>query len=112
HQLRLMLKPLNLKENTDPANFEAVHRALLTGLLSNLGFNSEEREYSGARNRRFAIFPGSSLARKTPKWLMAAELLETSRLYAHTVAKIEPEWALGEAEHRVKRKYFEHHYDS
>lgn len=112
HQLRLMLKPLNLKENTDPANFEAVHRALLTGLLSNLGFNSEEREYSGARNRRFAIFPGSSLARKTPKWLMAAELLETSRLYAHTVAKIEPEWALGAAEHLVKRQYFEPHYDS
>lgn len=112
HQLRLMLKPLNLKENTDPANFEAIHRALLTGLLSNLGFNSEEREYSGARNRRFAIFPGSSLARKTPKWLMAAELLETSRLYAHTVAKIEPEWALGAAEHLVKRQYFEPHYDS
>src|SRR5690554_634115 len=112
HQLRLTFKTLNLKENTEPANLEAVHRALLSGLLGNLGFNTEEREYLGARNRKFFIFPGSTLARKTPKWLMAAELLETSRLYAHTVAKIEPEWALGAAEHLVKRQYFEPHYDS
>lgn len=112
HQLRLALKSLNLKENSEPANFEAVHRALLTGLLGNLGFNSEEREYLGARNRKFSIFPGSSLAKKTPKWLMAAELLETSKLFAHTVAKIEPEWVLRAGEHLVKRQYFEPHYDS
>lgn len=112
HQLRLTLKNLNLKENIEAATFESVHRALLTGLLGNLGFNSEEREYTGARNRRFFIFPGSSLAKKTPKWLMAAELLETSKLYAHTVARIEPEWALQAAEHLVKRQYLEPHYDS
>lgn len=112
HQLRLTLKALNLKENRESASFESVHRALLTGLLGNLGFNSEEREYLGARNRKFAIFPGSSLAKKTPKWLVAAELLETSKLYAHTVAKIEPEWALRAAEHLVKRQYLEPHYDS
>lgn len=112
HQLRLTFKTLNLKENTEPANLEAVHRALLSGLLGNLGFNTEEREYLGARNRKFFIFPGSALAKKTPKWLMAAELLETSKVYAHTVAKIEPEWALRAAEHLVKRQYFEPHYDS
>lgn len=112
HQLRLVLRQLALKENIEEASFEAVHRALLTGLLGNIGFNTEERDYLGARNRKFAIFPGSSLAKKTPKWLMAAELLETSRLYAHTVAKIEPEWALDAAQHLVKRHYFEPHYDS
>jgi ATP-dependent helicase HrpA len=112
HQLRLVLKQLALKENIEEASFETIHRALLTGLLGNIGFNVEERDYLGARNRKFAIFPGSSLARKTPKWLMAAELLETSRLYAHTVAKIEPEWALDVAQHLVKRHYFEPHYDS
>src|SRR5690606_13583066 len=99
-------------ENTEPASYEAVHRALLAGLLGNLGFNVEGREYLGARNRRFAIFPGSSLAKKTPKWIMAAELLETSKLYAHHVARIEPEWALEAAQHLVKRQVFEPHYDS
>lgn len=112
HQLRLTFKNLQLKENTEAANYDAIHWALLTGLLGNLGFNAEEREYLGARNRKFSIFPGSSLVKKTPKWIMAAELLETSKLYAHTVAKIEPEWALRAAEHLVKRQYFEPHYDS
>ncbi len=112
HQLRLSLKQLSLRENTEPASYEAVHRALLAGLLGNLGFNVEAREYLGARNRRFAIFPGSSLAKKAPKWIMAAELLETSKLYAHHVARIEPEWALDAAQHLVKRQVFEPHYDS
>lgn len=112
HQLKLLLKNLDLKENQEPANYESVHKALLTGLLGNLGFNIEAREYLGARNRRFAIFPGSTQAKKTPKWLMAAELIETSKLYAHQVAKIEPEWALDAADHLVKRHYFEPYYDS
>jgi ATP-dependent helicase HrpA len=110
-QLHLIARRLNLKENTQPADYETVHRALLTGLLGNLGFNIEEREYLGARNRKFAIFPGSSQFKKRPKWLVAAELLETSRLFAHTVAKIEPEWALAAAQHLVKRNHFEPHYD-
>lgn len=112
HQLRLLLKPLGLRENQEPAHYDAIHQALLTGLLGNLGFNIEARDYLGARNRRFAIFPGSSQAKKTPKWIMAAELIETSRLYAHKVAKIEPEWALDAAAHLVKRHYFEPFYDS
>ena len=112
HQLCVAVKDLGIRVNTEPASYESVHKALLTGLLGNLGFNHEEREYLGARNRKFAIFPGSSLAKKTPKWIMAAELIETSKLFAHTVAKIEPEWVIAAAEHLVKRQHFEPHYDS
>jgi len=112
HQLCVAAKDLGFKSNSEPANYESVHKALLSGLLGNLGFNHEEREYLGARNRKFTIFPGSSLIKKTPKWIMAAELIETSKLFAHTVAKIEPEWALDAAEHLVKRQYFEPHYNS
>ncbi|WP_111643262.1 ATP-dependent RNA helicase HrpA [Marinimicrobium alkaliphilum] len=112
HQLRIAVKALKLKDNPEPASYEKLHRALVTGLLGNLGMNTEDREYLGARNRKFMIFPGSSQFKKTPKWLMAAELLETSRLYAHTVAKIDPQWALHAAEHLVKRNHFEPHYDA
>ena len=112
HQLCVAAKDLGIRVNSEPANYESIHKALLTGLLGNLGFNHEEREYSGARNRKFAIFPGSSLAKKTPKWIMAAELIETSKLFAHTVAKIEPEWVIAAAEHLIKRQHFEPHYDS
>lgn len=112
HQLCVAAKDLGIRVNSEPANYESVHKALLTGLLGNLGFNHEEREYSGARNRKFSIFPGSSLAKKTPKWIMAAELIETSKLFAHTVAKIEPEWVIDAAEHLIKRQHFEPHYDS
>ncbi len=112
HQLCVAIKDLGFNVNAIPAGYDPVHKALLSGLLGNLGFNHEEREYLGARNRKFTIFPGSSLIKKTPKWIMAAELIETSKLFAHTVAKIEPEWALAAAEHLVKRHYFEPHYNS
>jgi len=112
HQLCVAVKELGIQANAQPASYDAVHKALLAGLLGNLGFNHEDREYLGARNRKFSIFPGSSLAKKTPKWIMAAELIETSKLFAHTVAKIEPEWALEAAGHLVKRQYFEPHYNS
>ncbi len=112
HQLCVAIKDLGFRVNTVPSGYDPVHKALLSGLLGNLGFNHEEREYLGARNRKFSIFPGSSLIKKTPKWIMAAELIETSKLFAHTVAKIEPEWALAAAEHLVKRNYFEPHYNS
>lgn len=112
HQLCIAIKDLDIRMNSEAANYDAVHNALLTGLLGNLGFNHEEREYLGARNRKFSIFPGSSLSKKTPKWIMAAELIETSKLFAHTVAKIEPEWVIAAAGHLVKRQHFEPHYDS
>ena len=112
HQLVVAVKDLGFKTNQEPAAQESIHKALLSGLLGNLGFNHEEREYLGARSRKFTIFPGSSLIKKTPKWIMAAELLETSKLFAHTVAKIEPEWVIAAAGHLVKRQYLEPHYNS
>jgi len=111
HQLRLACRQLGLKENREPAGYDGVHRALLAGLLGHIGFRHEEREFLGARNRKFHIFPGSGLARKPPKWLMAAELIETSRLYAHQVARIEPEWLVDLAAHLVRRSHSEPYYD-
>ncbi len=112
YQLRLAVKALGIVENREPAGFESVHRALLSGLLGNIGFRGEEKEYLGARNRRFFIFPGSSQFKKLPKWIVAGQLLETSKLFAHTVARIDPLWVLAAASHLVKRHYFEPYYDS
>ncbi|ATJ83259.1 ATP-dependent RNA helicase HrpA [Halomonas beimenensis] len=88
-----------------------LHQALLPGLLSHLGHFLENREYQGARNRKFMIHPGSGLARKTPKWVMAFELVETSRLFARTVAKVDPQWIEPLAGHLVKRSYSEPHWE-
>ncbi|WP_245550197.1 ATP-dependent RNA helicase HrpA [Vreelandella jeotgali] len=88
-----------------------LHQALLSGLLSNLGLLTEDRDYLGARNRKFVIHPGSGLAKKTPKWVMAFELVETSRLFARTVAKIDPAWIEPEARHLVKRSYSDPHWE-
>ncbi|SFU35563.1 ATP-dependent helicase HrpA [Halomonas korlensis] len=88
-----------------------LHKALLTGLLSHLGTLLENREYLGARNRKFVIHPGSGLARKAPKWLMAVELVETSKLFARTVARIDPSWIEPIAGHLVKRSYAEPHWE-
>ncbi|PMR72302.1 ATP-dependent RNA helicase HrpA [Billgrantia endophytica] len=84
-----------------------LHKALLPGLLSHLGLLTENREYLGARNRKFFIHPGSGLAKRSPKWLMAFELVETTKLFARTVAKVEPQWIEPLAGHLVKRTYSE-----
>ncbi|MFG3442987.1 ATP-dependent RNA helicase HrpA [Nonomuraea sp. NPDC047897] len=106
-----------------PADPHSVHVSLLAGLLSHIGVKdvvdkqrpSDGRrpvqEYLGARNARFAIFPGSALARKQPQWVMSAELVETSRLWARVNAKIEPGWAEPLAQHLVKRSYSEPHWE-
>lgn len=109
-QVRQTVRALGLRINQEPAAYEAVHRALLTGMLSQLGQKQEGHEYLGARNRKFFIFPGSGLFKKSPKWVMAAELVETSRLFARTNARIEPEWLEPAAEHLVKRNYYEPHF--
>ncbi|WKD49113.1 ATP-dependent RNA helicase HrpA [Microbulbifer spongiae] len=111
HQLRVACRELEVKENKEPAEYEAVHRAIVTGLVGNIGARDENKEFNGCRNRRYHIFPGSGQFKKPPPWIVAAQLLETSRLFAHTVAKIEPDWALAAAQHLVKRTYFEPHYD-
>ncbi|HXH03389.1 MAG TPA: ATP-dependent RNA helicase HrpA [Candidatus Competibacteraceae bacterium] len=93
-----------------PRNYAALHRALLTGLLGQIGLRQEDG-YLGARSRRFHLFPGSGLYRKQPKWLVAAELVETSRVYARNAARIEPEWIEPLAGHLVKRSYAEPHWE-
>ncbi|MGE5828609.1 MAG: ATP-dependent RNA helicase HrpA, partial [Micromonosporaceae bacterium] len=95
------------------AHPDAVHRSLLAGLLSHIGVKDPEKsDYLGARNARFAVFPGSALFRRTPRWVMAAELVQTTRLWAREVARIEPEWAEALAGHLVRRSYSEPHWDA
>ncbi len=92
-------------------NAVRLHQALLPGLLSHLGMLIENREYLGARNRKFVIHPGSGVAKKAPKWLMAFELVETTRLFARMVARIEPQWIEPAAGHLVKRSYSDPHWE-
>ncbi|MEV6321824.1 ATP-dependent RNA helicase HrpA [Nocardia sp. NPDC051787] len=96
-----------------PWDSTAIHQALLAGMLSHIGVReAESREFLGARNAKFMIFPGSSLAKKPPRWVMAAELVETSRLWGRMTAKIEPEWAERLAGDLVKRTYSEPHWSA
>ncbi len=110
-QLRMQLHDMGFKENSEEASYEQIHRALLSGLLSHIGFKSKERDYLGTRNSRFHIFPGSGLFKAQPKWVMAAELVETTKLYARTLAKIEPEWIEAAAGHLIKHSYSEPHWE-
>ncbi len=109
-QLRQVLKP---PMSTAPPDGPAIHRSLLAGLLSHVGLKDPQKpqEYLGARGARFAVFPGSALFKKTPRWVMSAELVETSRLWARVNARIEPEWVEALAGHLVKRSYSEPHWE-
>lgn len=91
-QLHVQVTQMGFKPNQIPADYQEIHQALLSGLLSNIAVKSDKKEYTGTRNLKLHIFPGSALHKKGPKWIMAAELVETGRLYARIVAKIEPEW--------------------
>jgi ATP-dependent helicase HrpA len=107
-QLRQIAKGLGMTPDDNPAEPDKVHTALLAGLLSHVGLKETQRnEYQGARNARFAVFPGSALYRKPPRWVMAAELVETSRLWGRIAARIEPEWVERLAGHLVRRTYSE-----
>ena len=111
-QLRQAAKGAGVALNRSPAEPEAIHRALLAGLLSHVGVKeSQGREYLGARGARFALFPGSALARRPPAWVMVAELVETSRLWGRTAARIAPEWVEPLAGHLVNRSYSEPRWD-
>ncbi|MEU9829061.1 ATP-dependent RNA helicase HrpA [Micromonospora chersina] len=89
-----------------------VHQSLLPGLLSHLGLkDAQKHEYLGARGAKFAIFPGSALFKKPPRWVMAAELVETSRLWGRVAGRVEPEWVEPLAQHLVKRSYSEPHWE-
>jgi ATP-dependent helicase HrpA len=107
-QLRQITRNLGFTASDNPSEPDRVHQALLAGLLSHVGLRDTARnDYQGARNARFAVFPGSALFRKPPRWVMAAELVETSRLWGRIVARIEPEWVERLAGHLVRRTYSE-----
>ncbi len=110
-QLLALARELELTPNSEPADYRAVHRALLTGLLGNIAFKDEKQEYLGARAVRLSLFPGSALFARKPKWIVAAELVETSRLYARTAAIIEPEWLEPLAGHLVKKNWSDPHWE-
>ncbi|WP_047250087.1 ATP-dependent RNA helicase HrpA [Chromobacterium subtsugae] len=103
---------LKKRQQLDAVAYENLHKALVTGLIGNIGMkNQEGDDYQGARGVAFHVFPGSGLKKAKPKWLVAAELVETTRLYARCVAKIEPEWVEKLAPHLVKYHYFEPHWE-
>jgi len=110
-QLALICRELQLTVNKEPSDYQKMHKAILSGLLSQIGQKTEEGDYQGARQRRFWVHPSSGIGRKRPQWLMAAELVETTKLYARMVAKIEPDWIEPLAGHLVKKNHFEPHWE-
>ncbi|MDE9366126.1 ATP-dependent RNA helicase HrpA [Luteipulveratus sp. YIM 133132] len=111
-QLRQACKQQHLTLNDNEASPDTVHQALLTGLLSHIGLRDRDRrDYLGARNARFSIQPGSTLFRRQPDWVMAAELVETTRLWARVNARTDPAWVERAAGHLVKRSYAEPHWE-
>ncbi|MFJ7151279.1 ATP-dependent RNA helicase HrpA [Streptomyces sp. NPDC100445] len=114
-QLRTVAKQMGIHLDEGDAPGDRVHLSLLAGLLSHIGMkdvkDGNKNEYLGARSAKFAIFPGSALFRKQPKFVMSAELVETSRLWARVNAKIEPEWVEPLAGHLLKRTYSEPHWE-
>ncbi|EGQ7757643.1 ATP-dependent RNA helicase HrpA [Vibrio vulnificus] len=110
-QIHQSMREMEFKLNSEPGSYDAVHSAILTGLLSHIGMKDQEKnEYHGARNARFHIFPGSGLFKKQPKWVMSAELVETSKLWGRIIAKIQPEWIEPLAKHLIKRSHSEPHW--
>jgi ATP-dependent helicase HrpA len=109
-QLAEIVRELELKPNQTPADYTDLHQAILSGFLGNIGALDERREYVGARGSRFVVAPGTPLASRPPKWVVAASLMETTRLYARTVAAVEPQWIEAAGSHLVKRSYSEPHW--
>ncbi|WP_265416141.1 ATP-dependent RNA helicase HrpA [Photobacterium frigidiphilum] len=112
YQVSQVVKELDLKINSQEASYDSIHQSLLAGMLSHIGIKDQEKnEYQGARNARFNIFPGSGIFKKQPKWVMVAELVETSKLWGRIAAKIQPEWVEPLAQHLLKRSYSEPHWE-
>ncbi|PJE96939.1 ATP-dependent RNA helicase HrpA [Streptomyces carminius] len=111
-QLRQVAKSMGVHLDDRDADADRVHQSLLAGLLSHIGLKeTEKNEYLGARSAKFAVFPGSALFKKPPRWIMSAELVETSRLWARVNAKIDPDWIEPLAGHLVKRVHSEPHWE-
>ncbi len=111
NQIKRMLSSLKLSLNTGPASYDQIHRSLLIGLLANIGFKDEGKDFTGARNKKFTVFPGSALFKAPPKWIMAAEIVETSRVYARINAKIDVAWIEEKAKHLLKYHYSNPHWE-
>ena len=110
-QIKRMLSSLKLPFNTTAASYDQIHQSLLIGLLANVGYKNEEKEFLGARNKKFYIFPGSALYKSPPKWIMAAEIVETSQVFARSNAKIDPAWIEDKAKHLLKYHYNNPHWE-
>jgi len=111
-QLKQSVKDLGAQINTQEAPADLIHQALLSGLLSHIGMKDPEGYFIAARSRKFFVFPGSGLAKKPPAWLMAAQLVETSRLFARECAQIDPAWIESWAQHLVKKDYSDPRFDT
>ena len=111
-QLEDAVDELDLKVTEMEAPYAELHQAILTGFLGGIGTLEENREYVGARNMRFVVAPGTPLAKKPPKWIVAANLVETTRTYARMVAAVEPQWIEAAGEHLLKRTYTEPHWEA
>ena len=109
-QLTRSVRELDLRPNREPASYADLHQAILTGFLGSVGALNQRREYDGPRGMRFVVAPGTRLAAKPPKWLVAGSLMETTRLYARMVASVNPAWIERAGAHLVKRTYSEPHW--
>ena len=109
-QLRRMVHAQKLVTRSRKDDYDAIHRSLLAGLLSGVGLRGERHEYTGVGNLKFHLWPGSGIFESKPKWIIAGEVVETSRRYARTVGKISPEWIEKLAAHLVKRRYTDPHW--
>ena len=105
HQVHSACRALKLTENQKPAEYAAIHQALLSGLLGQVGIREDKWEFLGTRNRKFFIFPGSGLSKKPPKWVMVGSLMETAKQYGLNAAKIDSDWLEPLAAHLVKKTY-------
>ncbi len=109
--LEIVKGELGWRPNQVPAEYDAIHRAVLAGLLSHVGFRRDKYEYEGPRGLKFYLFPGSGLFQARPRWLVSAEQVETSKVYARINAQVEPAWIERCAAHLVKRHHFDPHWE-
>jgi ATP-dependent helicase HrpA len=110
-QLTALIHDMGFHTNAEPAERDNIHRALLAGLLGNVAKKTEKGDYQGVRGNKLAIFPGSGLFKSRPPWIMAAELADTARVYARTVAQIDPQWILKVGKHLLHRHYDDPHWE-
>lgn len=110
-QLKDELKQQKIKFNEQAADYGQIHQSILSGLLSNIAFKHEKNTYLGTKNRKLFIFPGSGQFKKQPKWIVSAEVTETQKIYARSVAKINPKWIESLAQHLIKHHYSEAHWE-